>query len=277
MKTSVLGVFLFCGCVLGFTQKHLLTSKTIPLLSDVKPLPELPKENKVSWWQPKFGLTFHIQHIKNKEEARKLPHVDVINLELSHVQKYLGPNFFKSTDKKLVCYFSASFEDWRSDADLYPKDAMGHAMAEWNESWGNIYKRSLRDFLENRMDLAQSLGCDAIEIDNTDPAFNAQEAGFNITPKQNKEALIDLAGRSHKRNMAIFLKNTGDLAAELEPHFDGVFNEQCGQYNECDDFEAFVKAGKPVFQVEYHTCKPFEGHVVHRKAGYFEVDYTVCK
>jgi hypothetical protein len=273
----MLGVLLLFGCILGLTQKHLLALETMPLLSDVKPLCELPKADAVGWWKPKFGLTFHIQHIKSKEEARKLPHVDVVNLELSHVQKYLGPNFFKSTHKKLVCYLSASFEDWRLDADSYPKDAIGDGMTGWNESWGNIYKHSLRDFLESRMDLARSLGCDAIEIDNTDPAFNAQEAGFNITPEQNREALIDLAGRSHKRNMAIFLKNTGDLAEELEPYFEGVFNEQCGQYNECDDFEPFVKAEKPVFQVEYHTCKPFEGHVVHRKTGYFEVDYQVCK
>ena len=42
-----------------------------------------------------------------------------------------------------------------------------------------------------------------------------------------------------------------DQAAELEPYFDWALNEQCFEYNECDQLLPFTQAGKAVFGVEY--------------------------
>ena len=276
-KNLISLVLLFFGSITYFSQKYLITSEYKLQKTQIDRSSKHKKLDKDNWWKPNSRLTFHIQHISSREEAENLPDVDVVNLELSQIQRYLEPNFFKNRNIKLVCYFSASYESWRLDADLYPKDAIGNKMREWNESWGNIDKESLKTFLEGRMNLAQSLGCDAIEIDNTDPAFNTEETGFIITKEQNKDALIDLSNRAHKKKLAIFLKNTSDLAKELEPYFEGVFNEQCAQYNECSVYYSFVKAGKPVFQVEYDTCKVVPGHVIYKKDDYFSKNYTVCK
>ena len=37
----------------------------------------------------------------------------------------------------------------------------------------------------------------------------------------------------------------------LLPYFDFTLNEQCFQYHECGTLQAFIDAGKPVFNVEY--------------------------
>ena len=42
-----------------------------------------------------------------------------------------------------------------------------------------------------------------------------------------------------------------DQVPKLLPYFDGALNEQCFQYKECAKLTPFVKAGKPVFGVEY--------------------------
>lgn len=44
-------------------------------------------------------------------------------------------------------------------------------------------------------------------------------------------------------------------------------NEQCAQYNECDSFSDFVKAGKPVFQIEYPEGTPDDVEASARKDG----------
>jgi hypothetical protein len=47
------------------------------------------------------------------------------------------------------------------------------------------------------------------------------------------------------------LKNAGDIIDDVLPIVDFSVNEQCVQYSECTTFEAFIKAGKPVFHIEY--------------------------
>jgi hypothetical protein len=49
------------------------------------------------------------------------------------------------------------------------------------------------------------------------------------------------------------LKNSVTETAELEPWFDWNLNEECFQYDECELLLPFIRAGKPVLQVEYAT------------------------
>jgi hypothetical protein len=60
-----------------------------------------------------------------------------------------------------------------------------------------------------------------------------------------------LAARGHERGLAVGLKNTLELAAELEPHFDFAILEQCFQYRECGLVAPFVARGKSVVDIEY--------------------------
>lgn len=47
------------------------------------------------------------------------------------------------------------------------------------------------------------------------------------------------------------LKNAGAIIDDVIDYVQFSVNEQCAQYDECDDFSAFPDAGKPVFHIEY--------------------------
>jgi hypothetical protein len=56
---------------------------------------------------------------------------------------------------------------------------------------------------------------------------------------------------AHARGLAVGLKNDLQQIPELLPDFDFAVNEQCAQFDECNQLTPFVKAGKAVFHVEY--------------------------
>jgi hypothetical protein len=75
--------------------------------------------------------------------------------------------------------------------------------------------------------------------------------GFPITRGQ-QIAYDDWVARTvHGMGMAVFQKNDPEQAAQLQPHFDGVLDEQCNQYSECGAFTTYLRAGKPVLNAEY--------------------------
>jgi hypothetical protein len=52
-------------------------------------------------------------------------------------------------------------------------------------------------------------------------------------------------------NLTLGLKNAKKIISAVLPLVDFSVNEQCAQYNECDAFQSFIAAGKPVFHIEY--------------------------
>lgn len=62
-----------------------------------------------------------------------------------------------------------------------------------------------------------------------------------------------MAAEASKYNMRIGLKNALDIVDTLTPTVDFAVNEQCAQLSECDRYNAFLAAGKPVFHIEYPT------------------------
>jgi hypothetical protein len=56
--------------------------------------------------------------------------------------------------------------------------------------------------------------------------------------------------------MSIGLKNAGDIIPKVIDFINFSVNEQCAQYSECETFEPFIKAGKPVFHIEYPDGAP---------------------
>ena len=223
-------------------------------------------------------VTWQIRHFKNVTEFNALPVTDFSVFELDHMER-VGFNLVKEKfkNKKLICYISASYEDWRIDAKNYPASGKGKKMDGWNELWGNITDPALQDFLELRFKRCADVGAQYVEIDNTDVSQN--DVGFSVTDNQNAQALLELSVRAKKHGLGIFLKNTGYLASKLEASFSGVMNEECHQWKECDDFSPFVSKGKPVFQVEYGNtyCKPYLGHSVQLKSDYFGATSKYCK
>jgi len=154
---------------------------------------------------------------------------------------------------KVVCYLSAgSWEDWRPDANEILVIARGRDLDDWpGEKWLDIRRLDLlTPVMEARLDLCRSKGFDGVEFDNVDGYAN--ETGFPLTYQDQLRYNMFLANAARSRGLTPGLKNDLDQIPDLLPHFDWALSEQCFEYSECDALNAFVRAGKAVFVVEYH-------------------------
>lgn len=151
----------------------------------------------------------------------------------------------------VLCYFSAgTFEDWREDSHQVQRADLGADMGDWaGETWWDVRQKSVRVVVAQRLDLAQSKGCDGVEADNVDGYDN--DTGLDLSEKDAVEFLSWLAEQSHGRGLKIALKNAGSLVETLAPVFDMSVSEQCFEFDNCVDYQPFLDAGKPVFNAEY--------------------------
>ncbi|MEK7777182.1 MAG: endo alpha-1,4 polygalactosaminidase [Chloroflexota bacterium] len=154
--------------------------------------------------------------------------------------------------RKVICYMNAGgWEDWRPDAGEFPKEVVGANLDDWEgEKWLDIRRIDvLGPIMEARMDLCKAKGFDGIEPDNVDGFLN--NTGFPLTYEDQRRYNTWLANMAHERGLSIGLKNDMDQIPDLLPYFDWALNEQCFEYDECESLLPFIKAGKPVFNVEY--------------------------
>jgi hypothetical protein len=152
---------------------------------------------------------------------------------------------------RVMCYFSAgSAERGRPDYNAFPPSTLGKTLDGYpDERWLDIRAQAVFDVMVARLDLAVQRGCDAVEPDNV-TAFN-NETGFAITATHQLAFNRHLANAAHQRGLAIALKNDGDQAAQLVDYFDLELNEECHDYEECNDLRPFLDRGKPVLNAEY--------------------------
>ena len=151
----------------------------------------------------------------------------------------------------VMCYVDVgTWENWRSDAHRFPRSVLGANNGWPGEKWVDVRKLSvLEPIMRARFAMCARKHFDAVEPDNMDGFENG--TGFHITRGQ-QLAYDDWVARTvHSMGMAVFEKNDPEQAAQLEPHFDGVLDEQCNQYTECGSFAPYLRAHKPVLNAEY--------------------------
>ncbi len=158
--------------------------------------------------------------------------------------------------RRAICYFSAgSWEDWRADADAYPKSLLGKSNGWPGERWVDIRRLdALKPILSKRLDICRAKGFDAVDPDNVDGYTN--DTGFPLTAAQQLTFNTWLAKAAHRRGLSIGLKNDLDQIPQLARVYDFAVNEQCVQYDECQALEPFLRQGKAVFHVEYELTRP---------------------
>lgn len=118
------------------------------------------------------------------------------------------------------------------------------------ERWLDVRRTDvLGPLMAKRFDMCREKGFDAVEPDNMDGYDN--ETGFPLTAAHQLAYNRLIARLAHDRGMAVGLKNDLDQIPELVGDFDFAVNEQCAEFDECDQLAPFVKAGKAVFNVEY--------------------------
>lgn len=152
----------------------------------------------------------------------------------------------------VVCYLNAGgWEEWRPDADRFPKEVLGQPLDEWpGERWLDIRQLdALTPILGARLDLCQEKGFDGVEPDNVDGYAN--DTGFALSYDDQLRFNRWLSAQAHARGLSIGLKNDLDQIGDLVDDFDWALNEECFYYEECDALQPFIEAGKAVFHVEY--------------------------
>ena len=189
---------------------------------------------------------------------------------------------------RAVCYVDAgTWENWRPDADQFPKSILGRNNGWPGEKWLDIRQTDvLFPLMDARVAKCAQGGFDAVEFDNVDGAFN--KTGFKLTKDDQLFYNASLANIAHGYGLSVGLKNDVDATqvSTLLPYFDFAVNEQCFQYHECAVLQSFVQAGKPVFNVEYKG-KPssycpamndtYDFNSAHRKLSLFDEPWLPCR
>jgi hypothetical protein len=200
-----------------------------------------------TWWKPSPGLTWQIQFTGKLNMDL---YTDVIDLDMDVDASTV--DYYHQRGTKVICYISAgSYEDWRADADQFPDEVLGNDYQGWTgEKWLDIRQVDLlAPIMEARMDICAAKGFDAIEFDNLE--IHTNDSGFPITYDDQLMYGMWLAEETHARGMAIGQKNAPDQALQLAGLFDFAIVEDAFYYGWEEEMLPYIKAGKPVFAIEY--------------------------
>ncbi|MBZ3903237.1 endo alpha-1,4 polygalactosaminidase [Streptomyces griseiscabiei] len=198
-------------------------------------------------WRPEPGTAWQWQLSGRLDTSVDVPVYDIDGFDHS-AGTVAG---LHDDGRKVICYLSTgAWEDWRPDADDFPKSVIGESNGWEGEYWLDIRETEvLEPLMAARIDMCAEKGFDAVEPDNMDGYRN--RTGFPLKAADQLRYNRLVARLAHDRGLAVGLKNDLDQIPELVDDFDFAVNEQCAQYDECEDLTPFIEAGKAVFHVEY--------------------------
>ena len=195
-----------------------------------------------------MGLTWQWQ-IGNNDIDTSI-NADVYDIDLYVEQSIIDELHAKG--HKVIGYMSVgSWEDWRPDKDQFPSEMLGKDYEGWKgEKWLDIRQMDkLAPILLARLDLCKAKGFDAVEPDNME--IHTNDTGFPLTYDDQLKFALWLADESHKRGLAIGIKNAADQVKDLVGHFDFAITEDAFFYGWAEKMNPFIESGKPVFAAEY--------------------------
>ncbi|KAL6806035.1 glycoside hydrolase superfamily [Trichoderma sp. SZMC 28012] len=219
--------------------------------------PDSDNRNRTSTWQPSVNATWQIvlQGAIKLTNGSASPDVAIWDLDLfdNDAETFKA---LQGHGKKVICYFSAgSYENFRPDKGRFNESDLGKPLDGWpNERWLDLNSDNVRSIMRDRIKLASSKGCDAIDPDNVDGYQN--DNGLNLTVQDSINYLQFLHTEASSYHMSIGLKNAGDIIPKVLDFINFSVNEQCAEFSECETFAPFIKAGKPVFHIEYPKGAP---------------------
>jgi hypothetical protein len=197
------------------------------------------------YFRPAVGSSWQIQYAEALDTS--------FDVQIYDIDLYDTPQArideLHAQGRKVLCYFDTAFEAWRSDAKAL-EPYKGNPLDGWpDQFWLDIRQPAVFDVMVSRLDMAQAKRCDAVDADDVDARSN--NPGFPLTAKDQQSFIIRLAAAAHARGLGFGLKNDLEEIDVLLEHVDFAVNEECFENQECDELAPFIRAGKPVFNVEY--------------------------
>ncbi|KAL4442224.1 hypothetical protein ABPG74_009242 [Tetrahymena malaccensis] len=205
---------------------------------------------------PKTTFQYQLQGTIDSSVNAQVYFIDLFDgIKQGAIQK------LKSLGKVVFCYYSAgSYEDFRPDANSFPKSIIAGQYAGYPNEWWldirNFQTSGLAQIMQNRMDLAAQNGCDGVDPDNINVYQNPNDSKLKITYQQQLDFNLFLANYAHSKNLAISLKNDGDQINDLINYFDVAVNESCYELNECSYLDKFISQNKAAFGISYKDLYP---------------------
>ena len=237
---------------------------------------------------------------------------DVVGLDLFDNDK-ATIEALKQKGKTVICYFSSTYEDWRPDYTALTSpadkaaldDLLAGPLDAWpGEQWVDLRGFTptsagaahalLRKIMTGRIQQASAKGCDAVDFDNVNEQENMvkNKSGQTITALDQLAFNTWLADQAHAASMKAFLKNDLSQIADdasypqgkgLAKIFDGAINEQCFEFDECDDLAPFRDLQKPVFVIQYKYGATFPSathtnlaNTLHLNVSYYAKSSTAA-
>jgi len=206
-----------------------------------------------TWWKPAKNATFYW-------DLQNAPPDNTRNVGAYDIDGWGNDAQEVSTlhakGIKVVCYMDAgTYEPGRPDSGDFPATLKGADVQGWpGEVWLDVRQSGpnyakLQSIMLARFQVCQQKGFDAVEPDNIDSYEN--DPGFNTTAADQLAYNEWLATTVHGLGLAIFQKNDLDQVQTLEPYFDGILDEECNKYSECDALAPYTAAGKAAWDAEY--------------------------
>lgn len=213
-----------------------------------------PPSGKVAWdWQIGAGSDAKV----GVPQGVRLLDVDGFDVSAEKVASLKAMGIY------MVCYINAgSYEPGRPDSAAYPERLKVQADPDWPGEYfldvTDVFASGsvLASILRARFEMCRAKGFDAIEPDNLQNDENV--SGGRITLQQQLDFNGWVADAAHAAGLAVFQKNGPDkvlltdrTGAKMVDKFDGILNEQCQEFSECDALAEYPKRGKLALNVEY--------------------------
>jgi cysteinyl-tRNA synthetase len=165
----------------------------------------------------------------------------------------------KAHENVVGCYISSgTCEDWRDDYEEMREFCVDTPWGEWaGEYFVDEPGNELIALMQKRIDTMATWGCDMVQFDNMDWAFDDEKReayGFGATPEEAIAYNQTLCDYTRGRGMGCMAKNTNEGAED----FDGVtfesYNDDTAPGKDWwshDELQGFLDAGKNCIIVHY--------------------------
>lgn len=214
-----------------------------------RPPPAPPNgTDRTEIWKPVAGTTWNYELLNEVDQSSSDAEVWDIDLFNNNESSFSS---LQSDGKRVLCYFSAgSYEEFREDKDEFQEADLGNPLDGWEgERWLDTNSDNVRRIMQARLDLAVQKNCDGVEPDNVDAYDN--ENGLDLGESDAVDYVTFLSEEAHARNLSLALKNAGSIVPNVISLVEYCVQEQCLEFNNCEQFTPFIEANKPIFHVEY--------------------------
>lgn len=197
------------GRVLPFALLLLLAACTTERPDEPEDLSPAPAPGER--WQPRPEVSWQWQLTGKLDTSVKAAVYDVDGFNTTKAQV----DGLKKAGRRTVCYLSTgAWEEFRPDAEAFPKALLGEGNGWEGERWLDIRRLAeLEPLMAKRFDMCREKGFDAVEPDNMDGYRNT--SGFPLTAEDQLAYNRLIAKLAHDRGLAVGLKNDLDQIPQL--------------------------------------------------------------